>query len=633
MRGVLSSRDVQPEGAEPVMKLRWAVGFFAACLGAATGCAQRPATTELPNRVTPELVAARDAARRGDSPEAERLYRSLLSNPTDAVVRDLALLELGQVYYDQDECARAEPLATRAAQSTERPLVLRATLLHGVCRFRQDDEVQALEVLTPLLEERLREEERQLLWDTLLLASEDQISSAQAAITLGAVIEHQPSHPVDARARDLLALALQERLPLEEVQRLYEEHPETTVIWQAAAARLLREAIDGADATASAALLERMRGTRPRGDVDEWNALVKRADLFLQGNPFAVGVLLPLSGRGREVGDRLLRGIRIAAANDPAGPELLIRDTASDPEQAKRATEELLRDHQVISILGPVGSATSRAAAVTAKSAGVPLITFSADQTIAEQGDHVFRFFFTPAEELHALVQVARKKGLQRFVVLHPSHRYGRALRDRFEAEVRSAGGQVCSAVEYPDGTKSFSPYALDVISQQCRAVLVADVASRVAIVAPTFAAEGAWAAPSDVSVKKDKSLVTFVLPSLAWSDSVGRAESRYLQGSLVARPYDPDAAGSENDRFRVGYESQYGTAADMFAAYGHDAYRLLSFAIASGAATRPQLRRALVEVTLSRGLTAASGFSRARNPASMPRVFEYIEDALLPAD
>ncbi len=607
--------------------------ILAVCLGSAFGCTPKPVASELPNRVTPELVSARDAARRGDSAEAERLYVSVLGTAPDPVVRDLALLELGQLYYDQDECRRAESLATRAAQSRERPIVLRATLLRGVCRFRQDDEGEALDILTPLLREPLRNEERQLLWDTVLLASEDQISSPQAATALGTILEHRPSPPVDMRARELLQLAVEEHLPLEEVQRLYDEQPPATLIWEIAAARLLGQAIDNADATATAALLERMRGVRPRSDATVWSPLIKRADLFLKGNPFAVGVLLPLSGRGREVGDRVLRGIRIAAANDPAGPELLIRDTASDPEQAKRATEELLVDHQVIAILGPVGSATSRAAAQAAKGAGVPLITFSADQSITEQGDHVFRFFFTPAEELHALVQVARDKGLRRFVVLHPSHRYGRALRDRFEAEVRSAGGTVCSAVEYPVGTKSFSPYARDVITQSCRAVLVADVASQVAIVAPTFASEGAWAAPSDIAATRENALVTFVLPSLAWSDSLARAESRYFQGSLVARPYDPDASGTENDRFRVGYETQYGSGPDMFAAYGHDAYRLLSFAIASDAATRSQLRRALVEVTLARGLTAASGFSDARNPASMPRVFEYIEGTLLPAD
>ncbi len=605
----------------------------AAFLWALSGCTPKPLKSELPRRSTPELVSARQAARQGQMAEAERLYQSVIAQAQDPVLRDIGLLELGQLYYDQDKCEEVEPLAIRASESLEPSIVVRARLLQGVCKFRQKDERNALIILTPIMREPLPREERQLLWDTALLSAEGQLDSIEAALALGALLESKPSSPVEERAKGLLRLSIEEQLPPEDVQRLYEEQPPNSTLWQLSAARLLRQAIDDADTATTGQLLERLRVAPPPDDREAWNALLNRADLFLRGNPFAVGVLLPLSGRGREVGDRLLRGIRIAAANDPAGPELLIRDTASESDEAVQATRGLLREHQVVAILGPVAGGTSRAVASVTTDARVPVITFSADPRVTDHGDHIFRFFFTPAEELRALVRVARARGLDRFVVLHPSHRYGQALRTRFETEVTKAGGALCSAVEYPPGTKSFSPYIQDLIAQGCRGVLIADVASRVALIAPTLAAEGAWAAPADVRPTQDKPLVTLLLPSLGWSETLGRTERRYLQGSLVARPYDPNAMGHENDRFRASYESQFGSLPDMFAAYGHDAYRILSFAIASGAATRSQLANDLLDLPLTRGLTAAGGFSKKRTPASAPAVFEFIQDSLVPAD
>ncbi|WP_328318035.1 ABC transporter substrate-binding protein [Streptomyces sp. NBC_00388] len=114
-------------------------------------------------------------------------------------------------------------------------------------------------------------------------------------------------------------------------------------------------------------------GTPPRG--------ADRAD----GPPVRIGALVPLTRPGwAEAGHRLLAGCELAVrdVNDAGGIEgrpleLLVRDTAADPQRAAAAVDELA-GLGVAAVTGEYHSVVARTAAARADALGLPFLCSSA---------------------------------------------------------------------------------------------------------------------------------------------------------------------------------------------------------------------------------------------------------------
>ncbi|MGW1234637.1 ABC transporter substrate-binding protein [Streptomyces californicus] len=103
------------------------------------------------------------------------------------------------------------------------------------------------------------------------------------------------------------------------------------------------------------------------------------------GSPIRLGALVPLTRPGwAEAGRHLLAGLDLAVreVNDAGGIdgrplELVVRDTAADPERAAAAVDELA-DLGVAAVVGEYHSVVARAAAARADALGVPFLCSSA---------------------------------------------------------------------------------------------------------------------------------------------------------------------------------------------------------------------------------------------------------------
>jgi branched-chain amino acid transport system substrate-binding protein len=604
----------------------WRSAFCCAALIVLVSCAPKKVESPLEKTPPAEIAQARELASSGDVRGARNAYEAFIIHNQGTVEADLARLELGVLGSDLGRCQSAVPHFEQAQDSADNAIALRAKLHLAACQLQLGDPERALETVEPLANERFSSEEQALLWDTTVIAAEQTTSAVLALRVLDALAEHGGAPPdpqrVDA-ALDLLA----QKLTLEETTLLFEELRPGALPHVAVSMRLLSHALETQDPDLVVRTSDALRASDSMEDP-EVTILVARADEFLHGNPYVVGALLPLSGRGREVGRQLLQGMQLAAL-DEGGPELVVEDTAGDPAKTTTSTESLIGDQRVIAVLGPVGSKTTEAAAESTRRAGVPLLSFSASEEVTSAGEQVFRFLYSPRDELTALVAKARSRGLSRFVVLYPDHGYGRTMERLFDQEVAAAGGVYCEGVAYPPGTKSFVDYVRLVLETSCDVVLFADVADQVALIAPTFAAEGAWSIAGGTLPEHAERELHFLLPSLSWSRKLlGRAQ-RYLQGALVALPFYEASEATMNQHFHTAYETRYGKAPQMFAAYGYDAYRLISATLRQGAQTREALTDALKNGSGVTPVTSVDSFSPERTPAHPPHVYE-VREALL---
>ena len=164
-----------------------------------------------------------------------------------------------------------------------------------------------------------------------------------------------------------------------------------------------------------------------------------------------VALLLPLSGPRAALGQALLDAALLAQF-DVAGDDFVLMpfDTATGGQAA--ATHAIEAGAGLV--VGPVFSdAVSQAARVTVQ-AGLDMLAFSNDSTVARPG--VFLSGLLPEAQISRIVGYAVGKGFRRFAALLPAGPFGVRARAAFEtalaslgatrAEIRYFGGEAGSA-------------------------------------------------------------------------------------------------------------------------------------------------------------------------------------------
>jgi branched-chain amino acid transport system substrate-binding protein len=593
------------------------------------GCTPKQVESPLEKAPPTGIAEARELAEAGDFPGARNAYEKFVIEHPGTAEADLARLELGVLDAALGRCEAALPQFEQAQDSADRAIALRSSLRLGTCQLDLGDPDRALRTLGPVAGERFAAEEQALLWDTAVAASEQTTDGVQGLAVLDALADRGGTPP-DPQRLWAAANVLARKVTLEEARSLLESLHPGALPQAAVAMRLLEEGLVAQDAEQVARAADVLRASDVIA-LSEVTIAVARADELLRGNPFAIGALLPMSGRGQEVGRQLLQGMQLAQLEE-GGPEILVEDSGGDAPRARTAANRLIDQRGVIAVLGPVSMRATEAAAEATRRTGTPLLSFSPSESVTSAGDQVYQFVYSPRDEVAALVERARSAGRSRFVILHPDHGYGRTMERLFDQEVATSGGVTCEAVAYPPGTKSFVEHVRTVLDTSCDTILLADVADQVALIAPTFAAEGAWSVGDGSLPEHAERQVHFLLPSPSWSALLLGRAGRYLQGGWVALAFYEASAGDMAERFRTAYGTRYGTDPGPFAAYGYDAYRMVAAALRSGHQSRQALADALMGGVAIDSVTSIGGLATDRTPATPPEVYRVLGEALVPS-
>ncbi len=344
----------------------------------------------------------------------------------------------------------------------------------------------------------------------------------------------------------------------------------------------------------------------------------------LEGRPITrVAILLPFSARAsaaRSEAQNILRAAELAVF-ERAGEEvvLLPRDTGGTASGAREAAGSAIADGADV-ILGPLFSAAAAAAGEVAGEAGVPVIAFSTDETVA--GDGVYLLSFPPGEEVRRVTEYVIDQGATRLAFAGPSTAYGRIARDAFADTIIARLGEDLEPVtvtvevlppeDAPDDAESeertftFEQGLVAEAFYDGGVSAMTEAAARLARAGverldPAEAAQmtGANWAPSEGSAFQavllpeggdqlrmlapvllyediDPLLVKFLGTGL-WRDP-GLAREPALSHGWFAGP-DPDARA----RFERVYQEVYGAAPSRLAGLGYDAASLAALFSAEG--------------------------------------------------
>jgi branched-chain amino acid transport system substrate-binding protein len=172
-------------------------------------------------------------------------------------------------------------------------------------------------------------------------------------------------------------------------------------------------------------------------------------------DPVKVGLILP-TGTDAQTG-AIAKALRQAAElalfdlNQP-GLQLVVKDDRGSEEGARAAVGEVLSGGAEI-ILGPLFSRATAAAAPAARKAGVPIISFSNDRSVA--GNGVYLLSFLHDQEVSRIIDYAARQGRSRLVALLPKDALGDQLEQSLQAATARSGVTLVTLQRYALNTNA----------------------------------------------------------------------------------------------------------------------------------------------------------------------------------
>jgi ABC-type branched-subunit amino acid transport system substrate-binding protein len=612
------------------------VAFGGGCPSSAGG----PSIARLPSLTSPdpqaelELREARALETAGKSEQARARYeRFLVQRPKDPLV-PVAQLALGRILLASDKPREASALFDSVATHPDSSVAEQGRFLGAIASARLGEHAAAVKVLEPMVGRTVDEGDTRLLLDTLagsLLALE---RYAEGITVLDRACKPLTGQPRTEAQAGIDAL-VRERARTADIKQLYEDLPEEGCAWPSVVRRAVIDADARGDADEARDLLEVVR--EHDLPIDEvLSTIAMRADRPDDADPRVIGAVLSLSGKGRRVGELALRGLMLAAGLPPSGPlpkdapQLVFRDDGGDPQRAAAAVEELATIHRAIAIIGPLDVRVAAAASDKAEQLGVPLILLTPAGAL--EGELVHRLFPTPEAELNALLTRTAKDNATRVAALLPAGPYGDVMSAALHKAAAGHGASVVGEQRYASGATAFGR-EVEALKQQAFDVLfIADQPSTIASIAPALAAAGLWSSSPGQPVPAGGRAIRVISVSAAFHSDLARSVGRYLQGALFSVPFDPLTAAGSGAAFAQAFQTRFGEPADTYAAFSHDAYRMLRAAVTAGGTTRPTLARELQRARATDLASPVTGFLPSREAKTATRLLELNGAAFVPA-
>lgn len=571
---------------------KWLAALLAAAILLPLGCAKEPLTpAPLLSRPTPAdetqavLRLGQERLAKGQHPEAADAFRAALKmRSTPAQVAE-ARLGLARALIGSGEKALALAQLTELLASGPLPAVQLEAGLLAARLERDQNQLGAAETrLRALLANPALmpgpPERRQAL-GLLAEVLQEQGQHAAAAAHLLRLAPDTPPDQLTALGRRLAEVAGQ--APSRQVEPLLNQAADPSL--KAALALALAQARlrEGRTEQVEADLNALRQTSAAQPYLPQVEALAQELGQARQVQASAVGVILPLSGpyesHGRNVLAAVELGLGILSGGDQASI-LFIEDSGNDPKQAVEALTRLAGERKVMAVIGPLDSASALAAARQAQALRVPLITPSLVEGVTKAGDYVFQNFFSPADQVAALLDEAMdRRGLRRLAVLAPRTAYGQGFAKLFDAGVLARGGQVVRTVFYDPNQTDFS---VDIRqlghlppgyrggrgdgpkpTLDFEALFIPDNVERVGLIVPQL-------------MYHDVAGITLLGTSLWHNPKLVEAAGRFLQTSIIPDAFDARDPSPLVARFVEQFRQAMGHDPNVIDAHGYDAALLL---------------------------------------------------------
>ncbi|MDZ8051776.1 MAG: ABC transporter substrate-binding protein [Aulosira sp. ZfuVER01] len=195
------------------------------------------------------------------------------------------------------------------------------------------------------------------------------------------------------------------------------------------------------------------------------------ARAYQQGNPITLAVVLPDTNRASGISQELLRGVAQAQDdfNELRSKEnkrllnIVIANDSNDQTQAIKVARELIKNQNIIGVIGHYTSTSSQAALPEYEKAGIAMLSPGSASTLLK-GKVFFRTVLSTKVEMGKLADYAIKNGYKRVVIFYnPDDVYSKDVKEQFENLFKNKNAEVIRTQDLSDASLDTSAEILKI--------------------------------------------------------------------------------------------------------------------------------------------------------------------------
>ena len=178
-----------------------------------------------------------------------------------------------------------------------------------------------------------------------------------------------------------------------------------------------------------------------------------------------IGMSIPLTGPFSENGKQMMAAAKLFVEQNGATVagrkvELIFRDDAGVPDQAKRIAQEFVVNDKVAILAGYNPTPLALAVAPIATEAKVPQVVMGASTSIiTDRSPYIVRTFSTQPQITVPMAQWMAKNGIKRVVTVVSDYAPGLETEKAFVGEFKSLGGEIVESIRMPLASLDYAPF------------------------------------------------------------------------------------------------------------------------------------------------------------------------------
>src|SRR5258706_6699160 len=308
-----------------------------------------------------------------------------------------------------------------------------------------------------------------------------------------------------------------------------------------------------------------------------------------------VGVVVSQTGQNADLAAGYLKGVRLweAEVNATGGlvgrpVELKVLDDGSDAVRAGELYRQLIQEARADFLIGPYGSAATRAASGEAERERKLMVNGAGPARIVQQGPNRFLFQTGPsyAARGQGVLQIARKAGITRLHILARQELAAQEIAEATRLDALAQGFAVPEVETYAPLTADFTPFVQRAYAAKAQAWIAFGEARDAADMVKSFRKHGY--APQLFFARR--------AAEAAFVKAVGQD----AEFTLAEVEYDPRLARGGNVEFVKAFTEKWSTPPGLAAAEGYVAGRVLGEAVRrAGTLDTDKVRAALVDLQM----------------------------------
>ena len=319
-------------------------------------------------------------------------------------------------------------------------------------------------------------------------------------------------------------------------------------------------------------------------------------------NVFMIGGIGPLTGAAASYGISVKQGAEVAIAEINEAGGVTVGDTtytlaltfADDEATEDKAIQayNAVMDEGADAIMGAVTSGACIAITDLTLADGILQITPSGSAMDCAKNDNAFRICFTdPAQGKEMAAMAVETLGYKKIAVIYNSaDDYSMGIKEAFEAEVASLGGEVVASEAFVTGDVDFNTQLTTIKGTDAEAIFV-----------PAYYQDATY-------ITKQAADMGMALPFLGsdgWDGLLATVtDAATVEGAIFLSPFFAADPSDNVTAFVAAYEEAYSATPDQFAADAYDAVYAMKAAMeTSGSVESADLIAAMTEITVD-GLT-----------------------------